>query len=124
MVTPTAQPEDVRLGGGDGGVIAVSDSLTDSDITGYLEDAAFEASRAIQDYSEWSEERKTQLEKYLGALYIRQFADKAVESTSRETASVSYEGATIEELKQRVDARDPSNSLAFNRDSNRYVGST
>lgn len=120
----TAQPEDVRLGGGDGGVIAVSDSLSDSDIQSYIDDAAYEAGNSISDYSEWDSEDKRQLEKYHASLLIRQFADKAVSSTSAETRSVDFEGATVEELKRKVDARDPSGELAYNRDTSRYVGST
>ena len=124
MVSPTATPEDVRLGGSDGGVIAVSDSLSDSDIQGYIDDAAYEASNEIQGYSGWDAEDKRQLEKYYAAYLIRTLADKAVQSTSRETASVQYEGATIPELKAKVNARDPSGQLTARHDTSRYVGST
>ena len=130
----TATADDVRLDG-NGGVIAVADpndadvdsGLTDADIEGYLTDAEFEAGQAISDYDEWSTERKTQLEKYYAALLIRTLSDKAISSTSRETASVTYEGGgnlSVDQLRQKVDARDPSNTLAYNTDTNRYVGST
>lgn len=114
----TATPSDVR------GVIATD--LSDSDLQNYLDDAEFEASQAIADYSEWSTERKTQLEKYYAALLVRTLADKGIESTSRETASVSYEGSalTTSELRSKVDSRDPTGTLAWNKDTNRYVGST
>lgn len=115
----TATPTDLR------GVIATD--LSDSDIQNYLDDAEFEASQAIKDYqNELSTEEKTQLEKYYGALLIRTLADKAVQSTSRETASVSYEGdaPSISELRSKVDQRDPSGELAHQKDTNRYIGST
>lgn len=118
----TATPDDVDLE--NGGVIATD--LTDAQIQSYIDDAAFEAGQAISDYDEWSTERKTQLEKYLAALKIRTLADKAISSTSRETASVSYEGGgmSIMELRTQVNRRDPTGTLATNTDSSRYVGST
>jgi len=112
----TASPSDVK------GVI--STDLSDSDIQGYLDDAEFEAKAEITDYSNsQTTEEKTQLEKYLGALKIREIRDKAISSTSRETASVSYEGMSLAALRKEVSKRDPSNSLAYNRNSNRYVNS-
>jgi len=128
-----AQPSDVRLDG-NGGVIAIADpdepdvdsGLTDADIQSYIDDAAFEAGQANPDYTEWSTERQRQLEKYYAAYLIRTLSDKAIQSTSRETASVSYEGGNIttSQLRQKVDARDPSGSLATMKDTDRYVGST
>ena len=129
----TATADDVRLDG-NGGVIAVADptnsdtnsGLTDADINSYIDDAAFEAGQAIADYSEWDTERKRQLEKYYAALKIRTLSDKAVSSTSRETVSVSYEGGgmSITELRNQVDKRDPTGTLARNTNTRRYVGST
>src|SRR6056297_1539696 len=105
---PTASADDVRLDG-NGGVIAVADpsepgvdyGLTDADIEGYIEDAAFEAAQANPDYSEWSTERQRQLEKYYARFLVRSLADKPISSTSRETASVTYEGdsLTIDQLR-------------------------
>mgnify|MGYP000353097756 CR=1 FL=1 len=128
---PTATADDVRLDG-NGGVIAVADpsepgvdyGLTDADIDGYIDDAAFEAAQANSDYSEWSTERQRQLEKYLAALKIRENVDKPISSTSRETASVSYESMTLPALKREVNKRDPSGQLAYLKDTNRYTGST
>jgi len=112
----TATPSDVR------GVI--STDLTDSDIQNYLDDAEFEASQSISNYANsLTEAEKTQLEKYLASLLIRTLRDKAISSTSRETASVSYEGMSISELRNAVDQRDPSGTLAYNTDSSRYVNS-
>lgn len=121
----TATADDVRLEDGNAGVIATD--LSDAEIEGYIDDAAFEAGQAISDYDEWSTERQRQLEKYYAALLIRTLSDKAISSTSRETASVTYEGGgnlSVDQLRQKVDARDPSNTLAYNTDTDRYVGST
>jgi len=118
----TAVPDDVDLEGG--GIIATD--LTDAQIQSYIDDAAYEAGAVIADYADWDAEDKRQLEKYLAALRIRTLSDKAVSSTSRETASVSYEGGgmSISELRTQVNRRDPTGTLATNTDSNRYVGST
>jgi hypothetical protein len=117
----TAQPSDVDLESG--GVIATD--LTDTQIQSYIDDAAFEAEAAIDNYStDFTTEEKRQLEKYYAALLIRTLADKAISSTSRETASVSYEGMTTAELRRAVDQRDPTGTLATQRDRSRYVGST
>lgn len=115
----TASPDDVR------GVIATD--LTDSDLQNYLDDAEFEAKQAINDYeTALSTEEKRQLEKYYASLLVRTLRDKGIDSTSRETASVTYEGTglTTSELRSKVDARDPSGTLAWNKDTNRYTGST
>lgn len=115
----TATPSDVQ------GVIETD--LTTSEIKNYLDDAAFEAAQANSGYSGWTTEEKTQLEKYYAALKIRSLRDKAIGSTSRETASVNYEGGdnlTTNQLRQEVDRRDPSGKLANIRDESRYVGST
>lgn len=120
----TAQPSDVVLSDGSAGVIATD--LSDAEVQGYIDDASYEANQAINDYSEWDSEDKRQLEKYYAALLIRTLADKAIDSTSRETASVTYEGSGLStsELRSKVDSRDPSSTLAWNKDTNRYVGST
>lgn len=113
---PTATPSDVR------GVIETD--LSDSDINNYLNDAEFEAEQQISNYSsDLTTKEQTQLEKYLAALRIRETKDRAISNTSRETASVSYEGMSLAALKREVDKRDPSGTLAYNVDSNRYVNS-
>jgi len=66
--------------------------------------------------------RIRQLEKYLAALRIREIRDRSISSTSRETASVDYEGMEIGALRKQVDRRDPSNSLAYQSDVDRYTG--
>jgi len=118
----TAQASDVRLEDNNAGVIATE--LSDDEIDGYIDDVAYEASQAISGYSDWDAEDKRQLEKYAAALRVRMFADRALNSTSRETASVDYEGMSTQELRRAVDRRDPSNTLASQTDTNRYVGST
>jgi len=115
----TATPTDVR------GVIATD--LQDSKVQGYLDDAEYEASQEINNYSTaLSTEDKTQLEKYYASLLIRTLRDKGIDSTSRETASVTYEGSalTTKELRTKVDQRDPSGELAYPKDTDRYVSST
>lgn len=113
----TATPSDVDPG-------VISTDLSNSEIQSYLDDAEFEAGQSIGDYNEWSTERKTQLEKYLAALRIRQVRDKGIHSGTRETGSVTYEGSSIEALQEQVNRRDPSNSLATFSNTDRYVGST
>lgn len=116
MVTAQASPSDVR------GVIATD--LSDSEIDNYISDAAFEADQAINDYTNTLDStERTQLEKYYAALLIREIRDKSISSTSRETASVDYEGMSLAALRREVSKRDPSDSLASQRDSSRFVGS-
>jgi maltodextrin utilization protein YvdJ len=113
---PEATTDDVR------GVI--NTELSDSEIDNYLNDAEFEAGQAIANYStDLNTEERTQLEKYLASLLIRTTKDRSISSTSRETASVSYEGMSTSELRKRVDARDPSGTLANRTDQDRYVNS-
>lgn len=115
----TATPSDVNA--------VIATDLSDSEIQAYLDDAEYEAQQAITDYqTALTSEERTQLEKYYAALLIRTLRDKPISSGSRETASVSYEGdgaLSVNALRQRVDARDPSGTLAYNVDSSRYVSS-
>ena len=118
----TATADDVRLEEGNAGVIATD--LSDAEIEGFINDAEYEAGEAINGYADWDTEDKRQLEKYLASLRIRELADRSITSTSRETASVSYEGMAISTLQKEVDKRDPTGTLAWNKDTERYVGST
>lgn len=102
----------------------ISTDLDESVIQGYLDDVVFEAQQAIEDYDSWDSERKKQLEKYATALKIRLYRDRAIDMGMRESAQISYEGMSTEELRREVDKRDPSGELATNRDTDRYVGST
>ncbi len=113
----TADPSDVDPG-------VISTDLDNTAIQSFLDDAEFEARRAINQYDEWDSERKTQLEKYLAALRIRQVAGKGISSASRETGSITYEGSSLQALREQVNRRDPSGTLATMSDTNRYVGST
>lgn len=117
MVSATASTSDVE------GVIDVDLSNSTTTISGFLEDAAYDADQAITDYTNKSTEDKIQLEKYLASLYIREWVDRAIDSTSRETASVSYEGPSLSALRRQVDRRDPSGTLANRTDASRYVNS-
>ena len=117
---PTAIVTDVR------GVI--DSSLSDSEITNFLEDAEFEAGSEIEDYSNaLSVDERTQLEKYLTSLFIRQFKEKGATSKSAGNRSLSYEDTwSVQELRTQVDKRDPSGNLAqiVTKDTDRYIGST
>lgn len=112
----TATPSDVDPG-------VISTNLEDSVIEGYLDDAAAEASDAINDYDEWDASRQMRLEKYLAALRIRELRDRAVTSASRETASMEYDGSPVSALRKQVDRLDPTGTLAYQTDTDRYVGS-
>lgn len=115
---PTASVSDVE------GVIDVDLSNSTTSIDDFLEDAEFEAKQAISNYAtDLTTEEKTQLEKYVAAMKVREWVDRAVSSTSRETASVSYEGMSLSALRREVEKRDPSGTLAYNTDSSRYVNS-
>lgn len=116
MVSRTASASDVK------GVIETD--LSDADIKNFIDDAAYEADQQITNYTNKSTDFKTQLEKYYAALLIRQLKDKAIEQTSRETASVSYEGMSLSALKREVRRRDPSNSLANMVDKDRNISTT
>lgn len=116
MVSATATAADVKN--------VISTDLSDSEVGNYLADAAYDADQAIADYTNRSTEDKTQLEKYLAALYIREYRDRAVDQAGRETASVSYEGMSLAALRKQVNRRDPSGTLAYNIDSSRYVNSS
>jgi len=117
---PEATVSDVRT--------VIDTSLEDSEISSFLEDAEFDAEKAITDYSnELSTTEQSQLEKYYAALLIRTTKEKGLSSQSAESRSMNYESSmTASELRVRVDQRDPSGTLAqsVQRDSNRYVGST
>lgn len=115
MVSRTADAQDVQ------GVIETN--LSTGDIENYIDDAAYEANDAIANYTDKSTEFKTQLEKYLASLRIREIRDRSFSSASRETASVDYEGMSISALRKEVEKRDPSGSLAYNTNSSRYVNS-
>lgn len=117
---PTATVDDVR------GVIDTS--LEDSEISNFLTDAEFEAEQEIQDYSNTlSSTERTQLEKYLAALFIRSYKEKGATSQNAGNRSISYEETwSVQELRTQVDKRDPSGNLSqiVTTDTDRYVGST
>jgi len=96
--------------------------LSDPDIKGYISDAEYEAKNAIDDYTNTLDPSdRSQLEKYLTALRIRELADRPASSTSRETVNISYQGNPLAALRREVEKRDPSNSLAHQTDNSRYV---
>lgn len=111
----TATPADVK------GVIPTD--LSDSDIQNYLDDAQFDNEQA-NDVSGLSTTEITQIEKYLAALKIAQSKDRPIDQGSEESASVTFGGDMIEWLKDEVDRRDPSGSLAYSVDDDRHITST
>jgi len=125
VATATAQPDDVR------GVLGLADPATDPEalddaaIQSKLDDAAWEIEEA-NDTSDWSADRTKQLEKYLAALKIRTTVDRAVEEGSQESASVVFEGSSVQQLRAEVSKRDPSNTLASGllRDTDRNISTT
>lgn len=105
----------------------IDTDLSNSEIDNFLDDAEFEAKQAISDYSNaLTQTERQQLEKYLAALHIREWYDRAFESASRESASISYEGPSLSALQRAVDQRDPSGTLASTvlRDTSRHVTQT
>lgn len=112
---PTATADDVK------GVIPTD--LSDADIENYLDDAQF-ANEQANDVDEMSTTEIRQLEKYLAALYIVQSKDRPIDQGSKESASITYGGDTVAWLQSMVNERDPSGSLAYQRDTNRHVNST
>lgn len=113
---PTASAPDVQ------GVIDTN--LATGDINNFLTDAEFEASQAIDSYSTaLTTAEKTQLEKYLAALHIREWYERAISEDSVGDSSITYEGPSMAALRRAVDKRDPSGTLASTviRDSDRNV---
>lgn len=112
-----AHPDDVDPG-------IISTDLEPLDIQGYIDDAEWEAADANDDYDDWDADDKEQLEKYLAALRIREIRER--DATRERVADVSftYDGPSTAALRKQVDRRDPSGTLAYNRDTDRYVTST
>lgn len=112
-----ATPDDVR------GVIPLPDSLADSDIQNYLDDAAYDVEQA-NDTDAMTTEEIRQLEKYLAALKIAQSKGRPIDQGSKESGSITFGGDQIAWLRKEVRKRDPSDSLARIIDSDRHVTST
>lgn len=111
-----ATPSDVRA--------VISTDLSDSEIQSYIDDAQF-ANEEANDTAEMSTEHIRQLEKYLAAFLIRSFRERAKTDLSQESASVSYDGSALSELRKKIKRLDPSGELAgLRRDSDRFITST
>jgi hypothetical protein len=115
---PTATESDVK------GVIDTD--LSTSEINNYLEDAEFDAEQEIKDYAnKLTSTEKTQLEKYLAALYIVTMKDRRAEKSSVGDSSITYEASTVRAIKSKVQKRDPSNTLASNLiNDDRHISTT
>jgi len=115
---PTATATDVE------GVIDTD--LSAPEIDNYLEDAEFDAKQEIKDYAnKLTSTEKTQLEKYLAALYIVTTKDRRAEESSVGDSSITYEASTVRALKSKVQKRDPSNKLASNLiNDDRHISTT
>lgn len=115
---PTADADDVE------GVIDTD--LSQSEIDNYLEDAEFDAKQEINDYANaLSTDERTQLEKYLAALYIVTTKDRRAKQAAGDETSITYESSLVRQLKSKVQKRDPSDSLASNLlDDDRHITTT
>jgi len=101
---PEASPSDVRN--------VMDPGLSDSRISGFIEDAEYDARQEIGDYDDLDAKQKKQLEKYLAALYIIGGPDRRASDFSGDSVSIEYDGSPLRWLKSQVRKRDPSNSLA------------
>lgn len=112
----TAKPADVRT--------VIDTDLADSDIQSTLDDAVFDIDQAVSE--SLTTGHRTQLEKYLAALKIRQSKDRAFDKGEDESTSISFEGSELRWLRGEVDKRDPSGTLASSvlRDTDRSVAAT
>ena len=97
--------------------------LSDADIDTILDDAEFDATQA-NDINAMSTTEVQQLEKYLAALKIVQSKDPRVTSERIGDAQFTYDGSTVTWLRREVNRRDPSGTLAYNRDVSRTVKRT
>lgn len=101
----------------------IDTDLSDSDINSKLDDAEFDTEQA-NDTSAMSTMEIQQLEKYLAALKIVESKDPRARQESVGDWSATYDGSTVVWLKREVDRRDPSGTLAHQRDTDRHVTST
>ena len=102
MVDPIAQPTDVKK--------EIDTVLSNSRITDYLEDAAFENDRANGADSQ-SDELRKRIERKLAALKIIERRERSVSTESRESASVTYEASMVDALKREIQKLDDSGEL-------------
>lgn len=112
----TASPNDVQD--------VIETDLSLSQIQAVLDDAVFDIDQAVSETL--TTEHRTQLEKYLAALKIRQSKDRSFDEGEDESTRISYAGDEIQWLRGEVDKRDPSGTLASHiiRDTDRHVAAT
>lgn len=111
-----ATPSDVRD--------LIDTDLDDSEIQAYIDDAAAE-NELVNDVSEMDADRQRMIEERYAAFLIRSLRDRAKTDLSQESASVSYDGSSLDELRKLVRRVDPSGELAGPaRDTDRNVTST
>lgn len=101
----------------------IDTDLSDSDINSKLDDAEFDNQQA-NDTGAMTTAEIRQLEKYLAALKIVESMDPRARQESVGSWSATYDGSTVEWLRREVHRRDPSGTLAYQRDSSRHVTST
>lgn len=112
----TATPADVKD--------LIDIDLSDSEIQAYIDDAATE-NGLVNDVSQQSTEQQRLIEERYAAFMIRAVRARAKSSLSQESASVEYDGSSLDELRRMVQRVDPSGELAGpNRDTDRFVTST
>lgn len=102
----------------------ISTNLTDDEIQAYLDDAATE-NGIVNDVSQMDDSQIRLIEERYAAFLIRAVRERAKTDLSQESASVSYDGSSLDELRRLVQRVDPSGELAGpNRDTDRTITST
>jgi hypothetical protein len=102
MVTPEANPQDVRR--------VIETQEEDAVIQDFLQEAADEIIDEKSITFGTTSKRK-RLEKYYAALKIAKFKERAAESSTVGDSSVTYDASLVSELEAEVRKLDPSNSL-------------
>lgn len=99
----TATPAGVRS--------VIASDLDDDVLDSFIDDAEFRSGR-VNDHASMGSEHLTQLIRYYAALLVRSFRDRALDSGSRRSVKLSYDGSALDELRQQVRDLDPSGELA------------
>lgn len=104
MTDPLATPSDV-----DPAIIATD--LDDSEIQPHIDYAARKIARHV-DVDTLDGGHRTDLEAHYAALRIRTVSnDRAISQGSGESTSVTFEGSSLETLREEIDDLDPSGEL-------------
>lgn len=99
---PLADASDVRS--------VIATDLDDATITSKIEDAAFRNWR-VNNTDEMIDPLRKRIEKNLAAYKIRATLDRDVQSGSRQSAQLKYDGSALDELRRTVRDLDPSGEI-------------